>query len=153
MIPSLLATSTPCENRADRAQIPLRIEKVSIVVEESRGRASATQFPPTHRGLAFSSRRKVRSPRVPVGRQFRPGGRKSSPRLRAVYTAVNQLIASPLLSRFSFSLSLLLLASPGRGSLRRRGVTGRIRPPHRYSGRASLRPSPPLRPLPSLDDA
>lgn len=79
------------------------VRKVSITAKEFGVRS--------RRGFAGSfalSRRKLCFPRVPVGRQFRPKGRKSSPRLRAVYTAVNQLIASPLLlSRFSFSLSLL----------------------------------------------
>lgn len=117
-------------------QVPFRSEKRSQLWSKSSARVHDTAFA----GSLAPSRRKLCFPRVPVGRQFRPEGRKSSPRLRAVYTAVNQLIASPLLFRFSFSLSLLLLASPGRGrGLYGRGVTGRIRSPQRYSLAEHLR--------------
>lgn len=70
--------------------------------------------------------------RVTVGRQFWPDSRKSSSRLRTVYTVVNQLIASLLLSPSPFLSRARFLLVFSDEELLRRGVIGRMRSPHRY---------------------
>jgi len=75
--------------KVDHAGVPSQSKKKIDCKSKSFWHASTTEFP-VRRELPLLERKRFPAS---LSRQFRSNSRKSSPRLRTVYTAVNQLIA------------------------------------------------------------